>query len=149
MRRPTVPEYLDSGNRSGRCRNRCGLLRWDNLTFLSDVGDIHRLKTTRILLTQSLVQSMSASLYPKRYHEQVKDQEIVGRGRIVLVRKLCGIMRQMVLTGQFREANTGLHNFPYKRRVFGASKRDAPSSDNRKPQAGIAPEPAVGQTVRI
>ena len=79
---------------------------------VSRVGHINRAsrKTTRTLLTQSLVQAMSASPYLKSYYEQVKDRRGAGRGRIALIRKLCGIMRRMLLTGeQFREVNMALY----------------------------------------
>lgn len=79
---------------------------------VSRVGHINRAsrKTTRTLLTQSLVQAMSASPYLKSYYEQVKDRRGAGRGRIALIRKICGIMRRMLLTGeQFREVNIALY----------------------------------------
>ena len=79
---------------------------------VSRVGHINRAsrKTTRTLLTQSLVQAMTASPYLKSYYEQVKERRGAGRGRIALIRKLCGIMRRMLLTGeQFREVNIGLY----------------------------------------
>lgn len=79
---------------------------------MSRAGHINRAsrKTTRTLLTQSLVQAMFASPYLNGYYENVKSRRGAGRGRIALIRKLCGIMRRMLLTGeQFREVNTGLY----------------------------------------
>jgi len=79
----------------------------------SHAGHINRAsrKTTRTLFTQSLVQVMFASPYLNRYYENVKERRGAGRGRIALIRKLCGIMRRMLLTGeQFREVNINLYN---------------------------------------
>ena len=79
----------------------------------SHAGHINRAsrKTTRTLFTQSLVQVMFASPYLNSYYENVKGRRGAGRGRIALIRKLCGIMRRMLLTGeQFREVNINLYN---------------------------------------
>jgi transposase len=68
-------------------------------------------KTTRTLLTQSLVHAMFASPYLNSYYENVKGRRGTGRARIALIRKLCGIMRRMLLTGeQFRTINIELYN---------------------------------------
>jgi transposase len=80
---------------------------------MSRTGHINRAsrKTTRTLLTQSLVQAMFASPYLNSYYESVKGRRGAGRGRIALIRKLCGIMRRMLLTGeQFREVDNDLYN---------------------------------------
>jgi hypothetical protein len=54
---------------------------------------------------------MFASPYLNSYYESVKGRRGAGRGRIALIRKLCGIMRRMLLTGeQFREVNINLYN---------------------------------------
>ena len=80
--------------------------------YMTWAGNINRdtLNTTRTLLTQSPVQAMFASPYLNSYYENVKGRRGAGRGRIAPIRKLCGIMRRMLLTGeQFREVNIGLH----------------------------------------
>ncbi len=80
---------------------------------MSRAGHINRAsrKTTRPLLTQSLVQAMFASPYLNSYYENVKGRRGAGRGRSALIRKLCGIMRRMLLTGeQFREVDSNLYN---------------------------------------
>jgi len=80
---------------------------------MSRAGHINRAsrKTTRTLLTQSLVQAMFASPYLHSYYENVKGRRGAGRGRIALIRKLCGVMRRMLLTGeQFREVDNDLYN---------------------------------------
>jgi hypothetical protein len=85
---------------------------------LKESGDVSRMghinrasrKTTRTLLTQSLIQVVSASPYLASYYKNVKERRGAGRGRIALIRKLCAIMRRMLLTGeQFREVNIALY----------------------------------------
>jgi transposase len=79
----------------------------------SHAGHINRAsrKTTRTLLTQSLVQAMFASPSLNMYYENVKDRRGAGRARIALIRKLCGVMRRMLLTGeQFRGIDIELYN---------------------------------------
>lgn len=79
----------------------------------SKAGHINRAsrKTTRTLLTQSLVQAMFASPYLNSFYEVVKSRRGSGRARIALIRKLCGIMRRMLLTGErFRTINIDLYN---------------------------------------
>lgn len=76
-------------------------------------GHINRAsrKTTRTILTQSLVQAMFASPYLNSFYENVKGRRGAGRARIVLIRKLCGIMRRMLLSGEkFRTINIDLYN---------------------------------------
>ena len=80
---------------------------------ISRTGHINRAsrKTTRTLFTQSLIQAMSASTYLNIFYENVKGRRGAGRGRIALIRKLCGIMRRMILTGElFRSVDIDLYN---------------------------------------
>ena len=57
---------------------------------------------------------MFASPYLNGYYENVKGRRGTGRAGIALIRKLCGIMRRMLLTGeQFRTINIDL----YQRKV--------------------------------
>jgi len=68
-------------------------------------------KMTRTLLNQSLVQAMFDSPYLNSYYENVKGRRGAGKGRIALIRKICGSMRRMLFTGeQFREVNIELYN---------------------------------------
>ena len=79
----------------------------------SKAGHINRAsrKTTRTSLTQSLVQAMFASPYLNSFYTNVKGRRGVGRARIALIRKLCGIMRRILLTGEkFRTLNIDLYN---------------------------------------
>ena len=80
---------------------------------MSIAGHINRASrnTTRTLLTQSLVSAMFASPYLNSFYNNVKGRRGAGRARIALIRKLCGIMRNMLITGeQFRTINTELYN---------------------------------------
>ena len=48
---------------------------------------------------------------PISFYNNVKGRRGAGRARIALIRKLCGIMRSMLITGeQFRTINTELYN---------------------------------------
>jgi hypothetical protein len=88
-----------------------GITPLSALAFLSDVVDVRRFKTTRTLFTQSLVQAMYASPYVNSYYENIKDRRGAGRARIALIRKLCGVMRRMLLNGEpFRDIHIELYN---------------------------------------
>lgn len=79
----------------------------------SKTGHINRAsrKTTRTIMTQSLVQAMFASPYLNSYYENIKGRRGAGRARIALIRKLCGIMRRMLITGEkFRTIKIDLYN---------------------------------------
>ena len=88
-------------------------------------GHINRAsrKTTRTILTQSLVQAMYASPYLNNYYESIKERRGSGRARIALIRKLCGIMRRMILTGEvFNTVNNVLYE--KKKRQFDRTIRN-------------------------
>jgi len=54
---------------------------------------------------------MFASPYLNSFYENVKGRRGAGRARIVLIRKLCGIVRIMLLSGEkFRTINIELYN---------------------------------------
>jgi len=57
-------------------------------------------KLTRTILTQSLIQITDASLYFRDYYDELKSRRGSGRARIAVIRKLCGIMRRMLLDGK-------------------------------------------------
>jgi len=65
-------------------------------------GHINRAsrKLTRTILTQSLIQVTDASPYFRNYYDEMKIRRGAGRSRIALIRKLCGIMRRMLLDGK-------------------------------------------------
>ena len=55
---------------------------------------------TRTILTQLLIQVTDASPYFRNYYDEMKSRRGAGRSRIDLIRKLCGIMRRMLLDGK-------------------------------------------------
>ena len=75
-------------------------------------GHINRAsrKLTRTILTQSLIQVTDASPYFRNYYDEMKSRRGAGRSRIALIRKLCGIMRRMLLDGKpFKYAEVTLY----------------------------------------
>ncbi len=65
---------------------------------------------TRTILTQSIIQAMDASTYLRHSYEDTKFRRGSGRARIGLIRKLCGIMRRMLLNGElFRSVKMPLY----------------------------------------
>ena len=57
-------------------------------------------KLTRTLLTQSIYHVSNASANFRKFYGDVKERRGAGRARIALIRKLCGVMRRMLLTGE-------------------------------------------------
>ena len=78
-------------------------------------------KHTRTILTQSIVQVTDASIQFKRYYEELKLRRGAGRARIALIRKLCSVMRRVLLDEQqFRSVDKGLFERKlndYERRI--------------------------------
>jgi transposase len=71
----------------------------------SKPGHINRASRslTRTLLTQSVMHFADASPQLRRYYSELSARRGAGRARIALIRKVCGIMRRMLLDGeQFR-----------------------------------------------
>ncbi len=69
----------------------------------SKLGHISResRKLTRTLLTQSIYHVSNASPYFRKfYYEDLVEKRGAGRARFALIRKLCGVMRRMLLTGE-------------------------------------------------
>ncbi len=80
---------------------------------ISRAGHINRAsrKTTRTLFSQSLIQAMFASTYLNNFYENVKGRRVAGRGRIALIRKLCGLMRRNILAEEhFRSVDIDRYN---------------------------------------
>ena len=66
---------------------------------------------TRTILTQSLIQAIDASAYFRLFYEDTKLRRGAGRVRIGLIRKICGIMRRMLLDGElYRDIKLPLYN---------------------------------------
>jgi transposase len=71
-------------------------------------------KLTRTILTQSLIHITDASPQFRLFYDELKGRRGAGRARIALIRKLCGIMRRMLLDGEeFRYTKADL----YKRKL--------------------------------
>ena len=79
-----VPRVKDSGGKSTR-------------------GHITResRKLTRTLLTQSIYHVSNASPYFRKFYVDLTEKRGAGKARIALIRKLCGVMRRMLLTGEY------------------------------------------------
>ena len=72
----------------------------------SKPGHINRASRslTRTILTQSVLHFAQASPQLGRYYNGIAERRGAGRARIALIRKVCGIMRRMLLNGeQFRD----------------------------------------------
>ena len=57
-------------------------------------------KLARTMLTQSLIHVADASPYFRNFYDGLKSARGAGRARIALIRKLCMIMRRMLLDGE-------------------------------------------------
>jgi transposase len=57
-------------------------------------------KLTRTLLTQSIYHVSNASPYFRKFYVELTEKRGAGRARIALIRKVCGVMRRMLLTGE-------------------------------------------------
>lgn len=89
-----VPQCSDSG----------GKVRHGHITRESR-------KLTRTILTQALIQVTDASTQFRSFYDELKERRGAGRARIALIRKLCGVMRQMLLSGtEFRNKEVDLFN---------------------------------------
>ena len=60
-------------------------------------------KLTRTILTQSIHHVSNSSPYLRRVYCDLTEKRGCGRARVALIRKVCSIMRRMLLTGaEFR-----------------------------------------------
>jgi transposase len=57
-------------------------------------------KLTRTILTQSIHHVSNSSPYLRRFYCDLTEKRGCGRARIALIRKVCSIMRRMLLTGE-------------------------------------------------
>lgn len=74
-------------------------------------------KLTRTLLTQSIYHVSNASVYFRKFYVDLTEKRGAGRARVALIRKLCGVMRRMLLTGEcYRWMEDGL--FERKLRLY-------------------------------
>jgi transposase len=68
----------------------------------SKSGHINResRKLTRTILTQSIYHISNSSPTLRKFYEDLVERRGAGRARIALIRKICGTMRSMLLTGE-------------------------------------------------
>ena len=76
-----------------RCHDSGGKSRTGHITRESR-------KLGRTILTQSIYQTIKGTPSWERRYEELKDRRGSGRARIAMIRRLCGVMRQMLLTGE-------------------------------------------------
>jgi transposase len=57
-------------------------------------------KLTRTILTQCVHHVAASSVSLDRYYRELRDKRGTGRARIAVIRKLCGMMRRMLLSGE-------------------------------------------------
>ena len=91
----------------------------------SKSGHINResRKLIRTLLTQSIHHISWSSEYLRSYYCELTKIRGVGRARIALIRKTCGIMRRMLLTGkEFRWIERNLFEKKMKQYERGLKK---------------------------
>jgi len=75
-------------------------------------------KLTRTILTQSVFHISNSSPYLNNYYSDLTKKRGAGRARIALIRKICGIMRRMLLTGkEFRWVDKKLYEKKFNQYV--------------------------------
>jgi transposase len=91
-------------------------------------------KLTRTILTQTLVQVADAAPTRRpqfrRFFDDLKERRGAGRARIALIRKLCGIMRRMLIVGEEyrdKEENLFSKNATQYRKTLGQVKKESVS----------------------
>jgi transposase len=78
-----VPKVKDSGG-----KNKSGHINRESR------------KLTRTILTQSIYHVSNASPDFRKFYVDLTERRGAGRARIALIRKLCGVMRSMLMTGE-------------------------------------------------
>ena len=57
-------------------------------------------KLSRTILTQSIYQAVKSTPSWQRDYDELKARRGAGRARIAMIRRLCGVMRRMLLSGE-------------------------------------------------
>ena len=57
-------------------------------------------KLTRTMLTQSIYQTIKGTPSWQRLYDKIKERRGSGRAKIAMIRRLCGVMRRMLLEGE-------------------------------------------------
>jgi len=78
-----VPRVKESGGKS-----RCGHINRQSRSL------------TRTILSQSIYHVSNSSPYLRRFYCELTEKRGCGRARIALIRKVCSIMRRMLITGE-------------------------------------------------
>jgi transposase len=67
-------------------------------------------KLTRTILTQCVHHVAASSMSLDRYYRELREKRGTGRARVAVIRRLCGMMRRMLLSGeQYRWMDRGLY----------------------------------------
>ena len=59
-----------------------------------------RASWSRTILTQSIYQAVKSTPSWQRDYDELKARRGAGRARIAMIRRLCGVMRRMLLNGE-------------------------------------------------
>ena len=88
-------------------------------------------KLTRTILTQCVHHVAASSVHLDRYYRELREKRGTGRARIAVIRKLCGMMRRMLLSGeQYRWMDHGLYEKKLRQyeRVLKRVKEERPAA---------------------
>jgi hypothetical protein len=88
-------------------------------------------KLTRTILTQCVHHVAASSGYLEGYYRDLRDKRGTGRARIAVIRKLCGMMRRMLLSGeQYRWIDQALYEKKIRQyeRVLKRAKEERPAA---------------------
>jgi transposase len=88
-------------------------------------------KLTRTILTQCVHHVAASSVHLDRYYRELREKRGTGRARIAVIRKLCGMMRRMLLSGeQYRWMDQGLYEKKIRQyeRVLNRAKEERPAA---------------------
>ena len=99
----------------------------------SAINDVTResRKLTRTILTQCVHHVAASSVSLDRYYRELRDKRGTGRARIAVIRKLCGTMRRMLLSGeQYRWIDRRLYEMKLRQyeRVLKRAKEERPAA---------------------
>ena len=88
-------------------------------------------KLTRTILTQCVHHVAASSPSLDRYYQELREKRATGRARIAVIRKLCGMMRRMLLSGeQYRWMDQQLYGKKLRQyeRVLKRAKEERPAA---------------------
>jgi transposase len=88
-------------------------------------------KLTRTILTQCVHHVAASSPSLDRYYQELREKRGTGRARIAVIRKLCGMMRRMLLSGeQYRWVDGSLYAKKLRQyeRVLRRAKEERPAA---------------------